>query len=404
MWPRVPLVVSGARGYRDRAAGRGTRPQLGGGPLSRTVGIEEELFLVDPRTRTPAPRSQQVLKLVAEHGVGTVGDELEHELFRHQVETKTPPVGSVAELREHVLAGRRFAADAAAAAGLATVASGTAPLVAAPAQVTTDERYAAMVETFGEIARHGDTCGMHVHVQVESPEIGVHVIDQATPWLPLVLALSANSPFHAGHDTGYASWRSQSWAQWPSAGPNERFGSLATYQDVARRLEQSGAAKDEGMLYFDARLSATFPTVEFRVADVCTDADDGVLIAALLRALVTQCVAEVQGDAGRADVLGATPVWRTDLLRAAKWRAARYGVSDRLLDPVTGELERVSVLLDRFVAILREPLEEAGDLDLVGEGMARVLAGGGASRQRAALERTASMEAVVDDLVERTGH
>lgn len=398
------LVASADQGYGDQCQPVGRhQTQLGGGPLSRTVGIEEELFLVDPSTRTPAPRSQQVLKLVAEHR-GTAGDDLDHELFRHQVETKTPPAGSIAELREHVLAGRRFAAGAAAAAGLATIASGTVPLAAGKAQVTTDERYAAMVETFGEIARHGDTCGMHVHVQVESPEVGVRVIDQATPWLPLVLALSANSPFHAGHDTGYASWRSQSWAQWPSSGPNERFGSLATYREVARRLEQSGAAKDEGMLYFDARLSASFPTVEFRVADVCTDVDDGVLIAALLRATVTRCVAEMQDDADRADGLSATPVWRTDLLRAAKWRAARYGVSERLLDPVTGGLESAPVLLDRFVAILREPLEVAGDLDLVRDGIARVLAGGGASRQRAALERTERMEAVVDDLVERTSH
>ena len=111
---------------------------------------------------------------------------------------------------------------------------------------------------------------MHVHLYVESPETGVAVIDQLVPWLPVILAISANSPFYQGRDTAYASWRSQAWAQWPSAGPTERFGSLETYREVSRQMRESGAAQDEGMLYFDARLSADHPTVEVRISDVCT--------------------------------------------------------------------------------------------------------------------------------------
>jgi carboxylate-amine ligase len=367
--------------------------------LSRTVGIEEELFLVDPETRRSAPRSQQVLKYAAEHLPGWEPGDLGRELFRHQVETRTPPLRSMEELREELVRGRRLAAEAAGATGLATMASGTVPVASSGPPVTTDdERYLDMVDTFGEIARLAGTCGMHVHVNVESPDLGVQAIDRAVPWLPVVLALSANSPFYQGHDTSYASWRSPLWAQWPSAGPTEQFGSLEAYREVGRQLRRSGAAKDDGMLYFDARLAADYPTVEFRISDVCTDPEDGVLIAALLRALVSKSVAGAGAEGARS----ASYVWRAELLRAAQWRAARYGVAERLLDPTSGELVKASSVLERFVAEVRDHLEETGDLDLVQDGIGRVLAGGGASRQRAAHDRSRGLEGVVDDLVERT--
>jgi carboxylate-amine ligase len=365
------------------------------------VGIEEELFLVDPGTRRSAPRAQEVLKLMAEHGPEAERGALDRELFRHQIETQTPPVGSMDELRDHVAQGRQLAARAADRASLATIASGTVPTASSEALVTSHDRYLDMRQTFGEIAQHGDTCGMHVHVGVESPEVGVSVIDHTAPWLPVILALSTNSPFHDGRDTSYASWRSQSWSQWPSAGPTERFGSVETYREVARRMRQSGAAKDDAMLYFDARLAANFPTVEFRTADVCTDPEDGVLIAALLRALVSTHVEELEHQQGPGLSWDA-PVWRSELLRAATWRAARYGVSERLLDPTTGDLEDASVVLRRLLEVVGESLAAEGDLDLAEAGVARVLAGSGSSRQRAAFDRTGSLEGVVDDLVERT--
>ena len=112
-------------------------------------------------------------------------------------------------------------------------------------------------------------------------------------------AISANSPFYQGRDTAYASWRSQAWAQWPSAGPTERFGSLENYREVSRQMRESGAAQDEGMLYFDARLSAEHPTVEVRISDVCTDPDDAVLIAALLRGLVSSAALRFMEDRDR---------------------------------------------------------------------------------------------------------
>lgn len=367
--------------------------------MVRTVGVEEELLLVDPQTRAAAQRSPQVLKYAAEHGVAA-HDQLDHELFRHQVETRTRPAVDLADLRRDLVAGRRAAAAAAAGAELLTAATGAVPLAGEPPRTTRDDRYLAMVDTYGEVARPGGTCGMHVHVHVSSDEEGVAVIDAITPWLPVVLAISANSPFLDGRDTGYASWRSHSWSQWPSAGPVEHFGSVATYREVTRRLIASGAAIDEGMLYFDARLARAHPTVEVRITDVCTDPDDAVLVAALVRALVAHA-ADGAGTVGeRADESGP---WRAELLRAARWRAARYGLGDRLLDPVSGETRPAREVLEHLLAAVRDPLEEHGDAGLVHDAIARVLSEGGSVRQRAAYERSGgSVAAVVDDLVQRT--
>ena len=291
---------------------------------------------------------------------------------------------------------RRTAAEAAERAGVVTMAAGTGPVASGEPQVTRDDRYLTMRETYGEIARVAGICGMHVHVEIDSDEQGVAVIDRLAPWLPVVLAISANSPYLEGRDTGYHSWRSQLWARWPSAGPAERFGSLATYREASRRLIAAGAAVDRAMVYFDARLSEANPTVEVRTSDVCTDPDDAVLIAALVRGLVMRAV---NSDPD----VELEPVWRTELLRAAHWRAARYALSDGLLSPITTEPAPAREVLALLLSTVRDQLETCGDVDLVKDGLERVIGGGGASRQHAAYERSdGDLAVVVDDLVVRT--
>jgi glutamate---cysteine ligase / carboxylate-amine ligase len=362
----------------------------------RTVGIEEELFLIDPTTRQLSPRSQQVLSGAAPHPSTDPGEELDKELFRHQLETRTAPLVDLGDVRDHLVHQRRAAAEAAERAGVVTIAAGTCPVASGEPQVSRDDRYLAMLETYGETARVAGICGMHVHVQVDSEEEGVAVIDSIVPWLSVVLAISANSPYSDGRDTGHHSWRSVLWSRWPSAGPTERFGSLARYREVSRRLIASGAALDHGMLYYDARLSRANPTVEVRVSDVCADPDDAVLITALVRGLVLRAAEDEPGGPVQ-------PAWRAELLRAAKWRAARYGLADRLVCPSTLELAPARDVLTQLVATVREPLEACGDLRLVEDGVDRVLAVGGASRQHAAYERSGGdVIAVVDDLVVRT--
>ena len=364
---------------------------------TRTVGVEEEMLVVDPVTRSVTARAREVVRHNAEHGRGAsprgASDELDKELFRHQIEIRTDPTHDVGDAVAQIVAGRRTAGEAAAALELAVAVCASVPLALEEPVVSDNERYRDIAEAFGQVARRGTTCGMHVHVAIDSPEEGVGCIDRITPWLPILLAVSTNSPFEEGRDTGYASWRTQLWSTWPSAGPTEPFGSYAGYRRACERMIASGAARDPGMLYFDARLSLGQPTLEVRILDAVTDPEDIGLLTALVRALVETAID------GWPEGL---PVWRAEELRAARWRASRYGLAGRLLDPATHGLRPAREVLSRLVDLVSGRLQVSGDADRVARGMERVLGATGATRQRAAYEVTGSLQGVVDDVLART--
>ena len=360
----------------------------------RRVGVEEELLLVDPESGHLRSVSAHVLHQhrVASRNDAPATDDLEGELLQHMVETHTDPLADLVEVDAQIRAARRTAIASARNAGVAVAALGVAPLSPERPRVTRNPRYERIIEEFGDTGLAAGTLGMHVHVEVGDDEEGVRVIDGLRPWLPVLVALAANSPYAEGRDTGYASWRQQVWSRWPTAGQAEPFGSAAGYGRATEALIASGAALDPGMLYFDARLSVDYPTVEIRVADVCTDVDDAVLVAAMARALV-------ETVAGREDT---DPV-RSDLLRAAHWRAARHGVSGTLLHPLTMRpvpaAEAVGALLDQVAPALAA----SGDRPRVDASLARLRTlGGGARRQRQAFERTGTAAGVVADVVART--
>lgn len=354
----------------------------------RKVGVEEELLLVDPRTR----RLKAASLSVSESGA----EGLEAELFRPQVETATKPCASLDDIDAEIRRCRRDAAQAAATAEATLVAVATPVLPDEPVATTAKARYERIVNEFGETGRQAVVMGMHVHVDIASEDEGVAVLDGIRPWLPVLLAVSANSPFAWGVDTSYASWRSQAWGRWPTAGPTEPFGDAVTYHLVSDALVGTGAALDRGMLYYDARLAEAYPTVEIRVADVCTEVEDAVVITALARAL-TETLAR---DWERRD---ASAPWRTDLVRAASWRAARFGLSGQLVHPVEQTLAPARDVVEALVRHTGDALEEAGDLERVQALFEQLVSrGSGAARQRAVAESQGSLEAVVDDLAERT--
>jgi carboxylate-amine ligase len=352
----------------------------------RTVGVEEELMLIDPETCHLTAVSQRAVR-------ANRGDaEVEHELFLHQIETSTAPCGTADDLVRGIRDGRRAVGAAAAAVSARAVAMATPVLRADDEAFTPKSRYRTIQAEYGELARGGLVCGMHMHVDISDDEEGVRVIDGIRPWLPLLVALSANSPYWQGRDTGHASWRSQVWGRWPTAGAAEPFGDAATYRAVSDRMVGWGAGIDTGMLYFDVRLSEKYPTVEIRVADVCTDIEDAILVALLARALVESHAAN-DGPVS----------WRSDLLRAAGWRASRFGVSADLVHPVHGRLAPVREVFEATVAQVRPWLEASDDLDRVTDSFERLLArGNGSTRQRRVLERSGDLRAVVEDLARRT--
>jgi carboxylate-amine ligase len=367
----------------------------------RSIGIEEEFLLVSA-DGTPRAVAAAVLQHASAHGPQVPDDagpggELEKEFTQEQVETSTHPCTDLDALLTEVRSGRARADASAQHAGARVAALGTAPQ-RVEGTVIANYRARQIRTEFGQVARDQLTCGCHVHVEVQDDAEGVVILDHLRRWTPVLLALSANSPYYRGEDTSYASFRSQVWGRWPTAGPTAPFGDVATYRSVVRDLLGSGTILDDGMIYFDARLSARYPTVEVRVPDVCLDPADAVLQGALVRALADTAVAEAeQGDHPVVD----QP--RTEVVRVAAWRAARSGLSGVLVSPLHGSSAPAADVVNELLSHVRPALESSGDLEWVSSRLKELLArGNGAVQQRRWREAGADDAALVARAVEAT--
>ncbi|RST12424.1 YbdK family carboxylate-amine ligase [Streptomyces sp. WAC05374] len=352
----------------------------------RSVGVEEELLLVDGRSGEPRALSTAVLAAARDPHADE--EVFESELQRQQLEFATSPQTVMGDLGEEIRRCRAEAARHAEGLNASVAALATSPLPVSPT-IGTGERHQWLKEHFGLTAQEQLTCGCHVHVSVESDEEGVAVLDRIRPWLPVLLAMSGNSPFWQGEDSGYSSYRSRVWGRWPSAGPVEIFGSADRYHEQVADMVASGVLRDEGMVYFDARLSHTYPTVEVRVADVCLDPSTTVLVATLVRGLVETAARQWRD--------GEPPARHgVALLRLAAWRAARSGLEDQLVHPVTMRPAPAEAVVRALFDHVREALEDSGDVVPAQEALAGLLkTGNGASVQRDLLRRTGDLREVV---------
>jgi glutamate---cysteine ligase / carboxylate-amine ligase len=356
----------------------------------RSVGVEEELLLVDPGTGRPSAVAGSVLR--AAESDDAAPEVLEHELQQQQLETNTEPRRTLDELGREVRRCRAAAATAAARAGARVAALGTSPVPVEPELVPKD-RYQKMADAYGLTVQEMLTGGCHVHVEISSDDEGVAVLDRIQAWLATLLALSGNSPFWQGADSAYASYRYLVWGRLPSAGPTECFGTAQAYHDTVRQMVRTQALIDTGMVYFDARLSERYPTLEIRIADVCLRADDAVLIAALARALV-----ETEARAAREGRPASCP--RTELLRLAAWRASRSGLDDVLLSPDTFVPAKPAGVTALLVEHVRDALADAGEYGTVTGLLGDVLRrGNGAAFQRQEYRRSGDLAQVVSRAV-----
>jgi carboxylate-amine ligase len=360
----------------------------------RTVGVEEELLLVDARDSHTKPAADEVVA-EANRDASFEASQFEREFKREQVETASTPCESAEELRSELRRLRAELAEAARSKDANVAALATNPLPGRPTP-TNERRYEEMTRQFGLLAHLQLTCAQHVHVSIASKDEGVAVLDRIRPWLAILTALSANSPFWLGEDTGYASYRTVLWGQWPTAGPNELFGDAGAYERAVSDLLASETMLDRGMVYFDARLSASYPTVEIRVADVCQHVDDAVAIALLSRALVDTAAHDWRAGIAPADV-------RVGLLQAATWRAARSGMTGDLVDVARARAVPAWTLAAEFLEHLQPALHRYGDEDVTRSALSAVRERGtGASLQRAAFARRTRLPDVITDSVQRT--
>ena len=358
-----------------------------------TLGVEEEYQVIDAATRELHPDAERLLH----RAQAALGDDVQPELMQSQIETATPVCATLADVRAALTDARRALIRTAATYDDRIGAAGTHPFSDWRTQQTTPKpRYQGLSDNFQQLARELVIFGCHVHVSIGDRAAAVEVMNRARVWLAPLLALAANSPFWQGEDTGYASFRTELWGRFPMAGPPAPFASLAEYDQLVATLVATESIADPTNIYWDIRLPARFPTIEFRVADVCLTVDEAVMIAGLTRGLVQACHEQWAADV---PMIAARP----ELLRAAHWRAARHGLEATLIDVTSGSSVPAQQLVEQLLSFVRPALEAAGDWDEVAALVRLTLQrGNGAQRQRAAYQRAGRWEDVVDLIVNET--
>lgn len=357
----------------------------------RALGVEEEFHLVDLVTRRASARAPEVLAALP-------GGPYVAEMSSCMVETNTEVVLDLGDLQAELVARRAVLRRAARPLGVGVVAAGTVPVVGlTPPALTEQTRYRWMRAEYAGLATEHLICSTQIHAEVADRDEAVAVAASLTPYLPILLALSASSPFDRhGADTGYASSRTLVWSRWPTSGPLVGVGTAAEYDALLHELVRSGVALDEGMMYFDIRPARVAPTVELRICDSCPSVDAIVLIAGLYRALVDRAVAyRAAGERPRAQPAA--------LARSATWRAARSGLRGDLVDPISGLPRPAPDVITDLIESLEPQLRRTGDHDRVARLARSALAAGtSADRQRAAWAERGRLTDVVDLLLAET--
>ncbi|GAA2433268.1 glutamate--cysteine ligase [Actinomadura vinacea] len=346
--------------------------------LRLTVGVEEEFLLADPVSGATAAGADKLLLRAAEHPFHASGGRYHRELLACQVEAATGVCGPLDDVSRQLRGARESLGAAADGAGLLLVSAGTPVLPGRVPVSGGDERYDAIAAMYAGVAADYQVCGCHVHVGVDDREAAVAVVNHLRPWLPTLLALSANSPYGHGRDSGYASWRMIEQARFPGAGVPPVFASAAELDRSVARLVDCGVIADPAMSFWLARPSPRYPTVEVRAADAVATAEEAVLQAAVTRGLVRAALDDLAS--GRE----APPV-DPGVCAAAVWNAARHGLEGPGVHPFEERQVPVSRLLDELMHHIGPALEDAGDLEAVQSLLAWLSrAGSGARRQRAA--------------------
>jgi carboxylate-amine ligase len=370
-----------------------------------TLGVEEEYLLVDKSSRDLATDPPKQLLADCQEMLSRVGrGQVSPEFMRSQIEVSTGVCNSMKEARADLARLRATIAACANRYGLAPIAASTHPFADWDAQQHTDkERYNLLAADLQMIARRMLISGMHVHIGIEDEDLRIDIMNQAAYFLPHLLALSTSSPFWRGRMTGLKSYRMSIFDELPRTGLPESFSSYAEYQRTVQVLIEAHLIEDATKIWWDLRPSARFPTIEMRITDICPRLDDGIAVAALFL-----CLCRMLYRLRRLNQR-----WRSYshfLIMENRWRAQRYGVSDRLVDFGRSELVAFSTLLEEILDLVRE---DAEFFDCVREvNHCRIILQRGTSAERqiavyktalsAGASNAAALQAVVDSLIADT--
>jgi glutamate---cysteine ligase / carboxylate-amine ligase len=357
-----------------------------------TLGIEEEFAIVDPETRELRSHIQEIL----EGGKVLLKEQIKPEMHQSVVELGTEICSSIENAREHVVELRSKLASLAGKAGLRIASAGTHPFSHWRDQLITEgDRYKEIVKNMQQLARANLIFGLHVHVGIPNRESAIHVMNQARYFLPHIYALSVNSPFWVGQDTGLKGYRLKVFERFPRTGIPDAFESLSEYEDFCKLLVKTGCIDNPKKIWWDIRLHPFFDTLEVRVCDAQSRVDDTLAIAALIQAVIAKLYKLLRQNT-------TFRVYRRRLLDENRWRASRYGIEGKLIDfGREAEVETRS-LINELLEFVSTEVGELGSKREMAHIERIMREGTGADRQLEVFHRTNDMKAVVDQIVAET--
>ncbi|HEX6161436.1 MAG TPA: carboxylate-amine ligase [Thermoanaerobaculia bacterium] len=361
---------------------------------SFTLGIEEEFQVVDPTSRE---LKSHIHEMFAE-GEKRLKDEIKREMHDPVIEVGTPICRNVAEARREITRLRREIIGLASESDLCIAAAGTHPISHwASVPITSAERYDRIVYELQMLARANLIFGLHVHVAVEDPETRIHIMNAARYFLPHVFALSVNSPFWCGHNTGWKSYRAKVFERFPRTGLPDHFDRLSDYENYVNTLIRTNSIDNAKKIWWDVRPHPFFPTLEYRICDVPMRIDETICFAALFQALTVKLYRIHSKNMS-------WRMYRKSLLNENKSRAARFGTGGKLIDFGRGEEVEYTALLDELLEFIDDVVDELGSRKDVEYAREIVKNGTGADRQLAAYNQRNDLRDVVDYIIQETKH
>lgn len=357
-----------------------------------TIGIEEEYQVIDPDSRELVSHKQRIVEAASEK----LEEKVKAEMHQAVVEVGTKVCQNIVEAREELTYLRRHIAEIAENLGYSIGAAGTHPFSAWQKQLLTEHpRYDEIVYELQDAARSNLIFGLHVHVGIEDRQMALHIANSMRYFLPHLYALSANSPFWEGRNTGFKSFRSKVFDKFPRTGIPDYFESIAEYDNYVNLLVKTRCIDNAKKIWWDIRVHPFYPTIEIRICDIPLTVDETIAIAALIQALAAKLYKLRQGNMSFMN-------YKRALINENKWRASRYGLDGKLIDfGKETEVDTRDLIREmlEFVDDVVDPLESRSELELIPEILEQ---GTGADRQLKVFEDTGNLDKVVDFILNET--
>jgi carboxylate-amine ligase len=357
-----------------------------------TLGVEEEYMVVDPRTRELTSHDQKIVEM-ASH---VTKDSVKAEMHQAVVEVGTGICKDVSQAHDEIRGLRKLVAEIAGSLNLRIGAAGTHPFSHWSKQlITPNPRYDEIVQEMQEAARSNLIFGLHVHVGIADKNMAIHIQNTVRYFLPHVYALSCNSPFWEGRNTGFKSFRTKVFDKFPRTGIPDRFEGWDDFKNYVNLLIQTNCIDNAKKIWWDVRVHPFFDTIEFRICDVPMRIDETIAITAVFQALVVKLYKlRLQNMS--------FIMYTRALINENKWRASRYGLDGKLIDFGKQVELDTRVLILELLDFIDDVVDELGSRKAINYIHTILEKGTGADRQLAVYQQTESLEKVVDFILSET--